>query len=284
MHPAEVSAAADRLVALILEIAGGTLHSGVVADGVSIPEPTVVEMRHRRCSTILGHELTPEEMVEKLDTLEFDPRLEGEVIRCTIPPRRLDVATEIDVIEEVGRTWGYERLDINETVEVRPAAPQGEQLALNLIRNQLVGAGFIETISHSLVSDRDADLFLPSGRETLRVEENRAGGEPSLRPSVLPSLLNVARRNRDRAGEHIRAFEIAAIFDRCGESHRERRSLGIIIDGAGDADPEIQYRTLKGIIENLIGAIRGDDDSVTFRLPAAEDEDTGSCPAPASAR
>jgi phenylalanyl-tRNA synthetase beta chain len=272
VHPAEVASAADRLVALILEIAGGTLHKGVVADGAPLPAPKVVTMRPERCSTLLGHDLDPQEMIERLDTLEFNPTLEGELIRCVIPPRRLDVSEEIDVIEEVGRTWGYERLEINDTVEVRPAAPQGEQLALMLIRNMLVGVGFIETISHSLVSDRDAARFLAEGRETLRVEENRAGGEPSLRPSVLPSLLHVARRNRDRAGAYISAFEIAAIFDRQGAEHRERRSLGMVIDARSDADPSTQYRTLKGLVERLVRSIRGEDARLEFRIPQDGDE------------
>ncbi|MCH2144218.1 MAG: phenylalanine--tRNA ligase subunit beta [Phycisphaerales bacterium] len=272
VHPAEVGTAADRLVALILEIAGGTLHEGVVADGAPLPQPKQVTMRPERCCTILGHDLDPKDMIERLETLEFSPVLEGDLIRCTIPPRRLDVAEEIDVIEEVGRTWGYERLPINDSISVRPTAPQGEQLALNLIRTLLVGEGFIETISHSLVSDRDAGLFLPEGRETLRVEENRAGGEPSLRPSVLPSLLHIARRNRDRAGISIRGFEIASIFDRTGEEHRERRSLGMVIDGRPDSDPSEQYRTLKGVVEQIGTALRGSTEAVSFRAPEPGDE------------
>jgi phenylalanyl-tRNA synthetase beta chain len=264
VHPADVGQAADRLVALILEIAGGTLMEGVVADGAPIPAPQVVEMRHQRCSAILGHLLEPQEMIERLETLEFAPQLDDEIIRCTIPPRRLDVSTEIDVIEEVGRTWGYERLDINETVEIRPAAPQSEQLALNLMRNLLVSEGFIETISHSLVSDQDAQHFLERERETLRVVENRAGGEPSLRPSVLPSLLHIARRNRDRAGIHVRAFEIAAIFDRAGAIHRERRSVGLLLDAHPGDDPSNQYRILKGVLERLGNALIGTPDALAF--------------------
>ena len=264
VHPADVGQAADRLVALILEIAGGTLMEGVVADGAPIPSPKIVEMRHQRCNDILGHPLEPQEMIQRLETLEFAPQLDGEIIRCTIPTRRLDVSTEIDVIEEVGRTWGYERLDINDTVEIRPAAAQSEQLALNLMRNLLVSEGFIETISHSLVSDQDADRFLEHGRETLRVEENRAGGEPSLRPSVLPSLLHIARRNRDRAGMHVRAFEIAAIFDRKGADHRERRSVGLLVDARPGDDPSNQYRILKGVLERLGTALLGTPDAFVF--------------------
>ena len=94
--------------------------------------------------------------------------------------------------------------------------------------------------------------------------DDRAGGEPILRPSLLPSLLEIARRNRDRAGLHIRAFEIGAVFDAIGEDHRERRLLGMIIDGNADADPTESYRHLRGCIETLSHVLTGDSKALEF--------------------
>ena len=86
VHPAEVAASSDRLVALILEIAGGTLHAGVAADGAPIPPPREVSMRPSRCRSLLGHEIDDEEMVQRLSSLEFQPDLQGDCINCTVPP------------------------------------------------------------------------------------------------------------------------------------------------------------------------------------------------------
>ncbi|MAJ46368.1 MAG: hypothetical protein CBC35_03520, partial [Planctomycetes bacterium TMED75] len=153
---------------------------------------------------------------------------------------------------------GYENLPVEDSMNVVVVPEQPELKATELVRNSLVGAGFIETISHTLVSDQAASPFLESGRSSLRVNDERAGGEPILRPSVLPSLLEVARRNRDRAGCIVRAFEIAAVFDEAGEEHRERQMLGLLMDGSADADPAEQYRSLRGCVEELSHILLGD--------------------------
>ena len=275
VHPAEVAAAADRLITLILDIAGGTLHSGVIADGAPIPALHVVEMRTERCRQLLGHQISDEEMVERLATLDFQPVLSDGSITCTVPARRLDISAEIDLIEEVARAHGLEKLEVNDSIEITVAPPQGEQLAINLMRERLVGAGFVETISHSLISERSAEGFLDDGHTCLRVTDDRAGGEPLLRPSVLPSLLQVAERNRNRAGAHIRAFEMAAIFDESPSGHRERRVIGMLIDGKSDTDATESYRSLRGCIAELSTSLLGSDDLLDF-APTSDDDTTAS--------
>ncbi|MAJ46451.1 MAG: hypothetical protein CBC35_03940, partial [Planctomycetes bacterium TMED75] len=107
VHPAQARAAADRLVALILELAGGTLHRGVAIGGEPIPEPTRVSMRTSRCVQLLGEQLTQKHMVECLGALGLEPELDGDEIHTTIPHHRLDLKEEIDLIEEVARIHGY---------------------------------------------------------------------------------------------------------------------------------------------------------------------------------
>ena len=264
VHPSHVEAASRRLIHLILEIAGGTLHEGVVEDGSKLPEPKKMKLRPQRCRDILGFDVTDERMMESLEILGFAPRMTGSLIEAVAPVHRLDVASEIDLIEEIARIQGYENLPIDDTMELSVVARQADLHAIESIRRTLVTAEFIETISHSLIAERVSDAFLEQGRETLRVIDDRAGGEPILRPSLLPSLLEIARRNRDRAGLNIRAFEIGAVFDCVGEEHRERRQLGMIIDGDADADPTELYRLLRGSLETLSHVLTGDSKRFTF--------------------
>ena len=271
VHPAQVEPASQRLIHLILEIAGGTLHEGVVADGAELPEPTKIELRPQRCRDILGFDVSDERMLASLEILGFSPRMADSLIEAEAPAHRLDVNSEIDLIEEIARIQGYENLPINESLELAVVARQPDLHAIESIRGTLVSSEFIETISHSLISERVADAFLEHGRETLRVIDDRAGGEPILRPSLLPSLLEIARRNRDRAGLNIRAFEIGAVFDQAGEEHRERRMLGMIIDGDADADPTERYRLLRGALETLSHVLTGDSSRLKFS--ADQDDD-----------
>ena len=271
VHPAQVEPASQRLIHLILEIAGGTLHEGVVVGGAELPEPMKIQLRPQRCRDMLGFDVSDERMLESLEILGFSPTMNDTMIEAVSPAHRLDVNEEIDLIEEIARIQGYENLPINESLELAVVARQPDLDAIESIRRTLVGAEFIETISHSLISERVADAFLEQGRETLQVIDDRAGGEPILRPSLLPSLLEIARRNRDRAGLHIRAFEIGAVFDRVGEEHRERRMLGMVIDGETDADPTERYRLLRGALETLSHVLTGASNRFTFSSDDADD-------------
>lgn len=272
VHPAEINMAADRLVALILEIAGGTLHAGVAADGAPLPPSRTVTMRPGRCQAILGHDIDAEQMLPLLRSLDFEPSMDGELITCQVPPRRLDVTSEIDLIEEVARAHGFDKLEVDDSMQVSVAPIQEEHEAARLIRRKLVGAGFAETISHSLISERAVEGFLDEGRSCLRVIDERAGGDPLLRPSVMPSLLQVAQRNRDRAGEHIRAFEIASIFDDAPSGHRERQVLGMIIDSPRETEPATPYRALRGCIESLGESLLGPGTELVFTIPGESEQ------------
>ncbi|MFM1832405.1 MAG: Phenylalanine--tRNA ligase beta subunit, partial [Planctomycetota bacterium] len=236
VHPAEVGAAADRLAALILEIAGGELCQGVVADGRPIPASRTVSMRPARCRAILGIEIADDEIERLLVGLGLAPRRTDDRFECTVPPRRLDLEREADLIEEIARTHGLDRLPVAETIHIRAVAPRPTDQALNAIRTELVGLGFHETITHTLVGREAAGPFVPNGRRPLEVDDERAAAEPVLRPSVLPSLLRVAAHNHDLGTTSVRLFETASTFDQGDDGHHEARRLGFLVDPPADLE------------------------------------------------
>jgi len=236
VHPADVGAAADRLAALILEIAGGELCQGVVADGRPIPAPRAVAIRPARCRAVLGIEITDDEIERLLTGLGLAPRRADDRFECTIPPRRLDLEREADLVEEIARTHGLDRLPVAETIHIRAVAPRPTDQALDEIRTELVGLGFHETITHTLVGRDAAAPFVQTGRRPLEVDDERAAAEPVLRPSVLPSLLRVAAHNHDLGTESVRLFETASTFDQGDDGHHEARRLGLLVDPPAGLD------------------------------------------------
>ncbi|MBL9141730.1 MAG: phenylalanine--tRNA ligase subunit beta, partial [Phycisphaerae bacterium] len=101
VHAAEIDAAAERLVALILETAGGELCDGVVEAGAPIPRQRQIDLRPARVDAILGVRVPLTEIVRALETLGFSPVVRGDVVACTVPARRTDIEREIDLIEEI---------------------------------------------------------------------------------------------------------------------------------------------------------------------------------------
>ena len=256
VHPAELDAAADRLAALVLETAGGTLLDGAVEAGAPLPPARTVRVRPARVAALLGTPIPVEEVVRALDTLGFSPVLRGDAIDCTVPPRRIDVEREIDLIEEVCRIHGLDRVPMRETLAVRVAPVEPQVSAPRAVKSLLVGLGFVESVTHTLVSERSAAPFLRPGEHALRVGDERAGGTPVLRPSVLASLLEVRRRNADAGIAELRLFEFARRFAlRADGAHDERPVVALLSDRPADA--EAAMRWMRGTCERALRMLAG---------------------------
>jgi phenylalanyl-tRNA synthetase beta chain len=260
VHAAEIDAAADRLAALILEIAGGTLEAGVVADGAPLPPSRAIGLRPARARQILGFDVSTARMVELLDTLGFSPRITGsgasEVIETIAPARRVDVEREIDLIEEICRLNGLDAVPVADTLAIRVPRRNPIERGTRDVKDLLVGMGFVETITHSLVAEKAAEAFLPAGATVLRVDDERAGGEPALRPSVVTSLLRVRRHNEDQGLAQLRLFEFASAFHHAGGTHIERPTLALVADAPTDARDshggQGAFRLMRGVVERVL--------------------------------
>jgi phenylalanyl-tRNA synthetase beta chain len=260
VHAAEIDAAADRLAALILEIAGGTLEAGVVADGAPLPPSRAIALRPARARQILGFDVSTARMVELLDTLGFSPRVTGsgasEVIETIAPARRVDVEREIDLIEEICRLNGLDAVPVADTLAIRVPRRNPIERGTRDVKDLLVGMGFVETITHSLVAEKAAEAFLPAGATVLRVDDERAGGEPALRPSVVTSLLRVRRHNEDQGLAQLRLFEFASAFHHAGGTHVERPTLALVADAPTDArdshSGQGAFRLMRGVVERVL--------------------------------
>lgn len=253
VHPADIDHAAERLASLILELAGGELAEGICSDGKAIPDPIKVSIRPQRCRKVIGIDIPDERIEDLLTRLELAPQRNGDHFDCTIPPRRLDLHREIDLIEEVGRTHGYENLPIRDTVTIQAVPPQPEEEGMRAIRTALVGMGFLEIVTHSLIAHGPAKDFLGSGKATLEVDGERAGADPILRPSLVPSLLRVARHNHDHGSKSVQLFETAATWLADDREHKERRVLCLLCDPPeADDSPQAAYGLARAAIERVL--------------------------------
>ena len=266
VHAAQVNAAADRLAALILETAGGALGEGVVADGAPIPGPRFVSLRPDRCRQLLGVDVSDDQITRWLALLGFDPRLGDGMIQCTAPVERIDIEREVDLIEEVARMLGTENIPLAETISIRVAPPQGEELARRAVCEALAGMGYVETLTHTLIAESAAKAFLVPGADLLMVADDRAGAEPALRPSILPSLLRVRAHNKHQGAHELKLFECAAVFWQERSEHHEQLHLALLAD-LEDGDSGL--RPLRGAIERVIAILLGADASVELTIDSS---------------
>ena len=259
---AGVERASRRAARLILEVAGGTLATGVLRHGIADPEPKTILLRAARCRQLLGIDLSMPRMVELLTRLGLSPRVEaGDIIACTCPSHRLDLSREVDLIEEVVRLEGLDKIGVDDRIKINVRAAMPAVEARRKLAQALVANGFHETISFSFVKPKQGDVFLEKGKAAVVIEDERRKTEPMLRPSILPSLMNCRRVNHDAGVHGVRLFEVASVWVRqpalpAGEKGEiiETRKLGLLADAASASDG---LRDMRGVLDETIATLAG---------------------------
>ena len=270
--------AIERLTQLIVEIAGGV--PGPVVEAKSdahLPLRAPVRLRAARLARVTGLDLPMHEVERILRALGFSVRgFEGgwEVVP---PSQRFDIEIEEDLIEEVVRVHGYER--------VPTAVPRGE-IALrlppealvptSLLRSALIARDYRECLHFSFVSAEWLQQWgMAAGAVALANPLSADLGV--MRTSLLPGLVDALRRNQSRQLERVRLFEIGKSFQ-AGDPPLETPRLALVATGAAAAEQwgvaarELDYFDLKGDLEQLFGADRPSGGvfaaSGAHRLPA----------------
>ena len=234
VSPMQIEPASNRLATILLDVSGGTLCAGTLSEGMDLPEPIKVSMRTDFCTQKLGIDVSEDEMISSLDRLGFDTHCKDGVLSCTVPYYRGDILREIDLVEEVGRVYGFDNIRITDSVEVSVPRSGGEADGRQAVLNALAGMGFVECVTHSLISVDRATPFLVDGEAPLLLQDNLAAAEPALRPSIIPSLLRVRKHNSDNGVNNLLLAELGSVFKLIGNEHEEHVELALLIDAKDD--------------------------------------------------
>lgn len=268
VDPRMIDDAARRAAALIIEVAGGSLCEGVIAEGQTLKPLTPIRLRPERCDALLGVHTDVAEMARVLTSVgvvvEPIGRAGGE-LRCTAPAWRPDLLREVDLIEEIARLRGLSVIPIMDKLPVEVREPQRTERARRELSRVLTGLGFYETITFSFVSRPDAKGFVPPGLSTIEVDDERRKAEPVVRPSAIPSLLSCRRGNQDAkaiAPGAARLFEVSAVFAQKGDGSTrqtvEHRNVALMLDvptaggKPGIAERQEGVRLVRGAIEAMV--------------------------------
>lgn len=256
------AAAADRVAALIQEIAGGTVLNGVID---AYPKPMSrqsISMRQSRVERISGLKVELGQSIDILNKLGFDakPGPGADQLTATVPSYRIDIFREIDLVEEVVRHAGYDLVDT--TLPTWSGAGNyrpGESRRREIWR-VLTGYGFNEAISFSFVNG-DYDRALGDEKPRVILSNPMDVDEEYMRSGLLTGLVEAVRRNFNQGERNVRLFEIGRTFESVSEGERpvERESLALILTGAAsDTWKErraADFYELKGIVESLMDAL-----------------------------
>lgn len=236
--PAEASGAA---AAMIVELCGGTIEAGIVEAGKPKGVVTTVSLNPKYIAERLGTTVPVATSKKILTTLGFTVKGTATAWKVTVPEWRLDVGLPEDIVDEVGRMVGYEKLPklMPAGESATPALPPMLRFKEE-VKNILVDIGFTEVISHAFYG----------GPATKHLGDHIAVANPLdktqefLRKSLLPQLSEVLKREAD-AGKDAMVFEIGRIFDpsRIGEiAEQQPWKLSIGVTHKGDSADLEDYR------------------------------------------
>jgi phenylalanyl-tRNA synthetase beta chain len=271
VDPALPREAIERATQLILQVAGGV--PGPVLEA-SLPEhlpaPATVRLRRARLARVLGTRIADGEVERILSALGMAVVTDEDGWQVTPPSRRFDIAIEEDLIEEVARIHGYERIPTTApTGEIRLAPLPEARIADGLLREQLAARDYFEAINFAFV---DAALLAHwgLGDDVVALANPLSSELGVMRPSLLPGLVEALRRNTARQQPRVRLFELGRVFRPAGEAPVETPRIAAVACGGAGAEQwsaqarEVDFHDVKGDLESLL-ALGGHAGAVEFR-------------------
>ena len=277
LSPELVPLALARACRLLREHANAEI-VGVV-DRYPRPRPRVnVRMRFSDIPRVLGIDLPPEETLDILRRLQFTAAADGDTLVASPPIVRTDIAIAEDIVEEVGRIAGYDRLPTR--IPDGPL-PLAERHPLEEFRERardvLAGFGLQEIVAYSLIDPQWLRMLTPDGSciapEPLRITNPTTPAQSVARPTLRASVLDTARRNL-RYRDSVAIFEIAPVYlPRRAELPDERWTAAILL--AGNAEPMKQGESWltserRFDVRDLLGYVRALADALRVPHPMGE--------------
>jgi phenylalanyl-tRNA synthetase beta chain len=263
LDPEMIPLALDMACKLFVELCGGEVSVGTIDVRVDPRPRTVLKLRPERVAAVLGADVPADDMGDILYRLGCSVGTEGPDLVVDVPSFRADLGREIDLIEEVARVHGLDR--IPSTLPPRRVGKGGldrAQTARRLVEDVLVGAGLTQVINYSFGDDKWPGLLRlgtdDRRREMVRVANPLSLDQAFMRTMLLPGLLETARKNASVREEQVHIFEIGKVFQASGSLlPDEPTRAGILVAGRWDQDSwlhsgaTVDYFLAKGLVERV---------------------------------
>jgi phenylalanyl-tRNA synthetase beta chain len=259
VDPEGIGVAASRAAALLVEWAGGEVLRGAVEVG-AVPERRTIAVRPGRASMLLGLELSAAEVREALGRLRIPATEEADGVVTELPSYRVDLEREVDLIEEVGRSVGYDRVPSRLPGIRQAGGLTPEQRMRRRIGDLLAGAGLWEAQGVPFASAAALEVVPADERPPVRMANPISADDAYLQTSLLLGLLRAAQRNVAHRRTSLRLFEIGVTFVSADALPVEEERVAVLLTGPAvegwPGDPREQdFVDAKGTLEHLLGGL-----------------------------
>lgn len=250
--------AINRAAQLLADLADGEVAQGVADAHPKPTEQWSVKLRSQRIAAVLGADVPHDTVIDILNKLGLDVT-DDEPFEVRIPTFRPDLQKEIDLIEEIVRHYGYDHIEPKLNSNVALSFLPSDQVGyVESLKDILVGIGFIETLTNSMVSEKNIKTFTPDVTP-VEIQNPLSPDTRYMRTNLIGSLLDSVRWNRNRSEPNLKLFEIGKVFEFKGaQLPEETLTVAGAITGNERSRPfwgvesvAVDYFHLKGVLESL---------------------------------
>ena len=257
VDPALPPVAMARACALLRQLGANPAGTSLDCHPAPVTARTV-HLRRARLAALLGLSVPDADVLRVLRSLGFTPASADDGWNIAVPTSRADVTREVDLIEEVARHYGYDRVPTTFPALISAPPPSDPRTAqARHLRGVMAGAGFFEAMTFGFIAEGAAASFAPAD-DIVGIANPLSETFAVLRPSILPGLLDGIGHNRRREQSDVRLFEIGNRFTRAAG---ERRALAFAWTGAGDPPhwsllaASVTFFDAKGVVERICLAL-----------------------------
>jgi phenylalanyl-tRNA synthetase beta chain len=267
LDPEMVDLALDLACRLFAELCGGTVSEGTIDVRVAPKPPRKLCLRLSRIDRVLGAPVSSEETMSLLRRLGCEVSGEGDGLEVMVPSFRADLEREIDLIEEVARIHGLDRIPA--TLPARKAGRGGltpRQTMVRKLEDLMVGAGLLQVVGYSFGDEKWPELLRlradDARRRGVLIANPLSGEQTVMRTMLLPGLLATAQRNTSVREERVPVFEIGRVYlPKEASLPDEPLRLGILVAGSWEEECWLKsavgngYFLIKGLVDRIAAGL-----------------------------
>ena len=253
LDPKRTYLAMERSCALLERYADAE----IVGDLVEINDLDIkdkdINITISKIESVLGINISKEEVISIFNSLGFSVKDNNEFLTITVPTRRLDINIQEDLIEEVGRIHGMDKIEGK--LPILDVIRGSYDKTTREIKHKLADMGLNETMSYTLIPNDKVHLFTTDEFIPVTLNDPMSEDRNTLRYSLLYSLNEVYKYNRARNNSNISIFEIGKSFFKEREEYREDTKLAVLMSGDFSLDisnTKVDFYHIKGIMEELL--------------------------------
>ena len=256
---------------LLRNDANATVDEGILKATDQKREPVVVKTTASYIDKVLGTKLSVDEIVKIFDRLCFKVDVDGDNLAVHVPNRRWDISIPADLVEEVGRLYGYDNLESTQPVlpETHGGYSEKEEM-MRRMKAIVEGQGLMEAISYSLTSPEKATRYTKDPKDLVEVQSPLNSSRSAMRENLMTGLVDAASYNFARKQTQLALFEQGRTYDHDGGKFNEHEHLAAIYSGNTFAEnwqhltQKVDFYFVKGQLTNLFNAIGIDPEKVDY--------------------